>query len=127
MKLRYLHPEFVEFIPDVLETGVLYISTPYATASHLCACGCGQKVVTPIRPTDWTMIWDGESVELYPSIGNWNLPCRSHYWIRSGGRIEWAGDWSDTMVAKARAKGRAEKSRFFAKRKRHMGSKRHSP
>jgi hypothetical protein len=29
---RYTH-EFVEFIPDDLEPGVLYVSTPYSTAA----------------------------------------------------------------------------------------------
>ena len=47
-----LRHEFVEFIPDELEHGIIYISIRFATASHLCCCGCGNKVVTPIRPTD---------------------------------------------------------------------------
>ena len=47
-----LKHEFVEFIPDELEQGKIYISIRFATASHLCLCGCGNKVVTPIRPTD---------------------------------------------------------------------------
>jgi len=42
MKLEILKPEFVEYIPNMLEIGVLYISIPYQTASHLCACGCGE-------------------------------------------------------------------------------------
>ena len=32
----------------------------------------------------------GERALLYPSIGNWQFPCRSHYWIRRN-RIIWAG------------------------------------
>ena len=43
-----LKHEFVEFIPDELEQGTIYISIRFATASHLCCCGCGNKVVTPI-------------------------------------------------------------------------------
>ena len=50
MKIDKLRPEFVEYIPTVLEEGILYISMKYATAVHLCACGCRQKVVTPISP-----------------------------------------------------------------------------
>jgi len=34
-------------------------------------------VVTPLSPTGWSLIFDGETVSLYPSIGNWNFPCRS--------------------------------------------------
>ena len=51
-----LKHEFVDFIPDELEQGTIYISIRFATASHFCLCGCGNKVVTPIRPTDWTLI-----------------------------------------------------------------------
>ena len=58
--------EFVEFIPEELKEGVLYISINYATASHLCCCGCGNRVVTPITPDDWKLIFDGVSVSLHP-------------------------------------------------------------
>ncbi len=81
--------EFVEFIPSELKEGTLYISIPYATAVHLCACGCGIKVVTPISPPEWLLRWDGDTVSLHPSIGNWQFPCRSHYWIMRN-RVEWA-------------------------------------
>ncbi|MEX2374690.1 MAG: DUF6527 family protein [Dehalococcoidia bacterium] len=91
MRETTLRPEFVETVPDSLETGVLYVSMPYATAIHLCACGCRQEVVTPISPSDWQLEYDGEAVTLRPSIGNWRLPCRSHYWIRRG-RVDWAAD-----------------------------------
>ena len=37
--------QFVEFIPKVLDEGVLYVSMTYATARHLCFCGCGMRVV----------------------------------------------------------------------------------
>jgi hypothetical protein len=50
-----LRHEFVEFIPDELKEGTIYVSIRFATAAHLCCCGCGNKVVTPLRPTDWTL------------------------------------------------------------------------
>jgi len=99
MKRRLIRPEFVEFIPDKVKDGVLYISTRYATATHKCPCGCGEIVVTPIRPTKWTLTWNGETVTLKPSIGNWSLPCRSHYWIVEN-RIIWARRRSDLEVAR---------------------------
>jgi hypothetical protein len=74
--------EFVEFIPKERQEGVLYVSIPYATAVHSCFCGCGLKVVTPISPVGWQLTFDGESVTLFPSIGSWSFPCRSHYFIR---------------------------------------------
>ena len=60
---RFAH-KFVEPIPERLEEGVLYISIHYATGMHLCACGCGHQVVTPLSPTDWEMTFDGETVSL---------------------------------------------------------------
>jgi Family of unknown function (DUF6527) len=71
--------QFVEFMPKLLDDGVLYVSMTYATASHRCFCGCGMKVVTPLSPTDWRLTFDGDSLSLHPSIGNWSYPCRSHY------------------------------------------------
>src|SRR5207248_2134638 len=68
MKRDEMTPQFVEFIPEELEPGVVYISTAYATASHLCACGCGNKVVTPLGRAEWELIFDGERVSLFPSI-----------------------------------------------------------
>ncbi len=86
-----LVPKFVEFIPGELEANTIYISIPYATAIHNCCCGCGGRVVTPLSPTDWRLIFDGRSISLEPSIGNWNYQCRSHYWIRNN-RVIWVVD-----------------------------------
>ena len=96
-----LKHEFVEFIPDELEQRTVYISIRFATASHLCVCGCGNKVVTPIRPTDWTLSFDGKTVSLDPSIGNWSFPCQSHYYIRKN-RVKWAPKWSREQIERGR-------------------------
>jgi len=80
--------EFVETIPENLQHRTLYISIPFATAVHRCCCGCGNEVVTPLTPTDWELSFNGETVSLYPSIGNWSLPCKSHYWITRG-EVRW--------------------------------------
>lgn len=77
---KFTH-RFVEFMPEPLEPDVIYVSIRFALVSHLCACGCGEEVVTPLSPEDWQLIFNGETVSLYPSIGNWNFRCRSHYWI----------------------------------------------
>jgi hypothetical protein len=99
---RQLHHEFVEFVPEELREGVVYVSIRFATASHLCCCGCGSKVVTPLRPDDWKLIFDGKSISLYPSIGNWSFPCQSHYWIRRN-TVQWDLTWSQQEVELARA------------------------
>ncbi|QTV06742.1 DUF6527 family protein [Faecalibacter bovis] len=73
---------FVEYIPSDLKQNVLYISMENSICIHLCACGCGEKVVTRLSPNDWDLYYDGKHITMYPSIGNWNFNCRSHYWIR---------------------------------------------
>ncbi|MCY4491933.1 MAG: DUF6527 family protein [Thaumarchaeota archaeon] len=79
--MKKIKHEFCDLIPKSVEDGVLYISIPYATAIHKCACGCGWEVVTPIRTDGWALNWDGDTITLTPSIGNWNLPCQSHYFL----------------------------------------------
>jgi hypothetical protein len=108
MRHRQLEHRFVQHIPDSLEPGVLYISMEYGTAAHSCCCGCGEEVVTPFTPTDWKMAFDGETVSLWPSVGNWNLACRSHYVIDHGQVVE-AGRWSDKQVLAERRRDKAAK------------------
>lgn len=112
MRTRMLEHRFVRSVPRELEFGVLYVSVEYATAVHSCCCGCGEQVVTPLSPTDWKMIYDGESVSLTPSIGNWQLPCRSHYVIRQGHVIE-ADSWSAEQVEAEHRRDKAAKARFY--------------
>ena len=109
MKFQY---EFVEFVPDKLNDGVLYISIPYATVSHKCPCGCGQEVVTPLTPTDWRLIFNGVSVSLYPSIGNWSFDCKSHYWVKEN-RILWASQWSDEEIELNRNYDKKMKNNYY--------------
>lgn len=102
--------KFVEFIPDTLEENTLYITVEYGTAVHKCFCGCGTKVVTPLSPRDWKLIFDGETVSLYPSIGNWSLPCRSHYWIENN-KVLWAEKWSKKKIKSNRKKDKLAKEK----------------
>jgi hypothetical protein len=104
--------EFVEFIPDEFQQGTIYISIRFATSSHLCLCGCGNKVVTPIRPTDWKLIFDGKTVSLDPSIGNWSFPCRSHYWIRNN-CVKWAPKRSREQIERGRRYDHHAKESYF--------------
>lgn len=104
--------EFVEYVPDNLADGVLYISIPFATAVHRCCCGCGSEVVTPITPTDWSLTFDGESISLSASIGNWSLACQSHYYINHN-QVRWVEKWSPEMIAVGRAMDRRAKARYY--------------
>jgi hypothetical protein len=111
MKIEH---RFVDCIPESIESGVLYISIVYVTAMHLCVCGCGKEVVTPFSPTDWKLLFDGETVSLTPSIGNWSFPCRSHYFIKKNG-VEWAGNMSQKLIESNREYDRHLKVQQYAK------------
>lgn len=91
--------EHVETIPDWLTQGTIYVSSKYFSASHMCLCGCGNLVVTPlhmvelfhsklINPRNKTIGWDLKDelgkITMTPSIGNYNLDCKSHYIITNG-------------------------------------------
>jgi hypothetical protein len=111
---RTLAVEFVRFVPEQLEAMTLYISMEFATTSHLCFCGCGNKVVLPLSPTDWQLYYDGRTVWLTPSVGSWDLPCRSHYWIR-GSTIITAPPWTDDQVEAAAAADDETKAQYVGR------------
>lgn len=91
--------EFNDRFPRDLVAGILYVSIRFATAAHLCCCGCGRQVITPLRPNRWNMTFDGESVSLMPYVGNAGLPCRSHYVIRRN-RIVWHDELTHGAIAR---------------------------
>lgn len=112
MRRALLIPRFVEFIPEQLNDDVLYISRRYHTAAHNCCCGCGKEVITPLTPTDWSLKANGKAVTMHPSIGNWSLPCRSHYWIRKN-KVIWAGQMPQEQIEIGRKIDRASKKAYF--------------
>jgi len=114
-KTDVLKPEFVGAIPGNLEPGVLYICEKYRTASHLCCCGCGTKVATPLKPTFWSLTKKGSTVSLHPSVGNWSLPCKSHYVIQDN-RVLWAGVFTDDEIASVKAQDSADQDAYFNRR-----------
>ena len=111
MKPELVH-EFVEFIPDDLKERTLYISITYCTAVHKCCCGCGREVVTPISPTAWRLIFDGTTVSLHPSIGSWNLPCQSHYFITRN-KVVWAPTWTEKQITRGREREARLKEQYL--------------
>lgn len=109
-----LQHQFVEEIPRELQPGILYISMEFATAQHLCPCGCGGEVVTPLHPTRWRLTYDGEGVSLHPSVGSGSLPCRSHYFIRDN-HIQWVR-WSEEEAQHAKRRDRMDSETYFTDR-----------
>ena len=104
--------EFVDVVPSAREEGKLYVSIKYRTAIHNCFCGCGMKVVTPIRPTGWRLTYDGDTVSLHPSVGNWSFACQSHYWIRNN-RVIPAGPMSHEEIESGRRRDHAAKDAYL--------------
>lgn len=93
--------ELVHFLPTELTPGVFYVSEEYGIAVHLCPCGCGSKIRTPLGITDWVLMKTKNGPTLFPSIGNWQLPCQSHYWITDG-TIVWAKKWTTQQILEGR-------------------------
>jgi hypothetical protein len=93
--------QFVESFPTPMERGILYASTAYSTAGHLCPCGCGREVVTKLSPARYLLIFDGE-VSLSPSVASTGLPCNSHYFITRG-QVDWRGKLDSAQAAQAQA------------------------
>jgi len=119
MTLQY---KFVDAIPDEIPYGWIFICLKYKTAIHKCICGCGNEVVTPISPTDWKITFNGVSISLSPSIGNWNFECKSHYWIVNN-EIVHSERWDAKEIKAGREKDARNKKRFFSKKnKKNKGS-----
>jgi hypothetical protein len=103
----------VQYMPRELEPGVLYFSKEFEIASHLCPCGCGNKIITPIGPTDWSITIRKSKPTLFPSIGNWQIPCKSHYWIRNG-LINWSYQWTEDQIKAGRQEEVAKRENYFS-------------
>ena len=111
-KLDELTPEFVDEIPAVPEQGTLYVSCRYRAAVHLCACGCGAKISTPLHPTGWRLLFDGESVSLSPSVGNWSETCQSHYVIKNN-RVLWGDRLPRDKIRRIRDQQRRDLENYY--------------
>ena len=95
MKCSKFDIEFVHRVPSQPKDGILYVCLECNVVVHLCACGCGEKVVLPIAPDFWKFYYDGEGVSLFPSVGNFNFACNSHYYIRNS-NVLWVAEDEDS-------------------------------
>jgi len=91
----------VHYMPKDLKPGILYVSEEFDIAIHLCACGCGSKVKTPLGVTEWSVEDTKTGPTLRPSVGSWQQACQSHYLI-TGGKVVWAEKWTSEEIAAGR-------------------------
>jgi hypothetical protein len=105
-----------KYIPKQLEPGILYFSKEFETAAHLCPCGCGNKIVTPLGPTEWLLTIRKGKPTLYPSIGNWQIPCRSHYWIKDGS-VKWSYQWTEQQILAGQKNEQARRKIYYSSAK----------
>jgi hypothetical protein len=103
-------------MPRQLEHGFLYVSEEFEVAGHLCACGCGEKVITPLGQAGWSFEDAADGPTLTPSIGSWQLPCKSHYWI-TGGRVRSADQWTPEQIQRGRQAEEDRRRAYYESRK----------
>lgn len=99
-------------IPKDLEPGVLYVSEEFEFTTHLCACGCGSIIRIPLGPTEWEFTDTKGGPTLFPSVGNWQQKCQSHYWITRG-EIRWAPKWSPEEIAEGRRQEEERRQTYY--------------
>lgn len=104
--------KLITHLPIKLEANVLYVSEEFEIAGHLCPCGCGSKVITPLGINEWSLSVIEEKPTLKPSIGNWQLPCQSHYWIRRG-EILWSNKLSDEEIEAGRLAEEQQRKEYY--------------
>lgn len=110
--LKKIELQRVHYMPKELKPGILYVSEEFGAAAHLCACGCGSKIRTPLGPTEWTLEETSRGPTLHPSVGNWQKTCQSHYVIHQG-EIIWAGKWTKAQIAAGRRNEEERRKKYY--------------
>lgn len=120
--LKKIKHIFVEPIPESLEEGMLYISIKSRVSKHLCYCGCGELVIVIFSPTDWQLIFNGPTISIQPSIGNWQYNCKSHYFVTENNVVV-ARKMTSKEIADNRKQDFKNKERFYKKSKKNIWDK----
>ncbi len=106
----------VLYMPKQLEPSILYVAEEFDIAGHLCACGCGSKVMTPLGPAEWSFEDSREGPTLRPSVGSWQLPCKSHYLITRG-EVRWAEPWTSAQIERGRRVEEGRRRDYYESRR----------
>jgi hypothetical protein len=121
VRLQRIQHQFVEFVPEKLEPGKLYVSAWSTTPRTTCApAGAAYEVVTILGPADSSITYNGRGVSISTSIGNSNFPCKSHYWIEDN-RVLWESRMTPQLTAFSRARDKAAKAREYGRPARRSG------
>jgi Family of unknown function (DUF6527) len=112
MKTERFALQRVHYMPAKLEAGILYVSEEFGAVAHLCACGCGSKIRTPLGPTEWSVRESAKGPSLWPSVGNWQKACKSHY-IITNGNVEWATQWTPEQIIAGRHREEARRKEHY--------------
>jgi Family of unknown function (DUF6527) len=107
-------------MPRELKPNVLYVSEEFDIAIHLCPCGCGSRVKTPLGAAEWSMEENESGPTLEPSLGNWQIACQSHYWITRG-NVEWAAKWKPEQIAEGRRYEEKRRRAYYEANDRQRG------
>jgi hypothetical protein len=102
----------VHYMPKELQPGILYVSEEFGAAAHLCACGCGAKIRTPLGPTEWSLEETHDGPSLEPSVGNWQHACQSHYWITNGA-VRWDRRWTREEIDAGRTREELRRNEYY--------------
>lgn len=103
----------VGYMPNDLKPGILYVSEEFDIALHLCACDCRAKMKTLLWPTERSVTETRKGVTTRPSVGNWQQPCQSHYWIEYG-KIIWAQKWTPEEITAGRRNEEPRRPIYYA-------------
>lgn len=76
---------YIDSLPlrNDMKENTIYVSKKTWQSSHLCACGCGEEVLTPNIVGGWSYFVDeDDNLTMRPGIHN--DICKSSYEIRKG-------------------------------------------
>ncbi|MCY4477381.1 MAG: DUF6527 family protein [Gammaproteobacteria bacterium] len=119
MKTKHWEIAWVEDMPSIIQPHTFYISMQHRLTEHLCACGCGTEVSLPLGPSEWRIEGEEAGISLHPSVGNWRLPCKSHYVIHNS-TTHWRETWTAQQISAGRARDQNAKNREIAANRRLM-------
>lgn len=87
IKRILLNFEKVYYMPNIkdMKENVIYISDEFKVSGHKCMCGCGSLTIMPLGNNEWNYEIKNNKLTMWPSVGNYQMPCKSHYIIQNGG------------------------------------------